>query len=192
MKLIKPFIIILLLLFTITAARYGVANALFKSTENQIKTWQTFQPSHHQRLADTYQDHIDNIDMAIALHHNPQYIETKAQLLEWGIRLNLVDKTASLRDANILYLQSTQLRPSWPVTWASLAINKWHLGEFDQEFVRYLLNAYRYGKNHPQVTEVWQYVASAVKQNQQSELSQIMTPYAAIVDYYHKPLISER
>ncbi|QBY03147.1 hypothetical protein E2K93_01625 [Thalassotalea sp. HSM 43] len=192
MKVIKTIVIITLLFGAFTAGRYGIANAMFKSTEQQIEIWHRINPESYQSIEPQYQEQLSNMQTVLMLHRNPQYLETKAQLLEWGVRLQLADKMDNLNQANALYLESTKLRPSWPVTWASLALNKWHMAEFDKDFVVYLLNAYRYGKNHPQVAQVWQYVSTAVKQNKQSKLSELLTPYVSIIDYYDKTLLTER
>ena len=133
----------------------------------------------------SYQVTLEQINNALYWHTHPQYLETKAQVLEWGIRSNLQpDKTAGLDQAKSLYLQATELRPSWPTTWASLALVKWHLQEFDQQLLTYLNKAHQFGKNQPEVHLIWVQLASAIGKSNNPQLIEFIAPYQDKVNYH--------
>ena len=130
--------------------------------------------------AKLYKNALSTIGTAINLHNNPQYLEKKAQIIEWGVRLKLEPLTA-LYQANNLYIESITLRPTWAPTWAALALNKWHLQEFDQDMLHYLVNAYHFGKNSPEVKQVWKAVTPILLD---SNLNKYQSNYAPILQYY--------
>lgn len=185
-------------LLMIIAAKWGMANLYFKSAENLLSnTTKTYAgvvnpnknykevkqqtKAEHFNLA--YNDMLSSIDTAIFLHQHPQYLEKKAQIFEWAVRLNTAP-ISTLKQANSLYLQSTQLRPTWPATWAALALNKWHLGEFDQHMARYLLNAHKFGKNTPEVQLVWLKLIDAMQQSNEPTLKQMRQQLQTPILYY--------
>lgn len=200
-KIIKTILISCLIFAAYTAGKYGLANVAFKDVEKQIAFWQklpedsellklpTAQPDDQTRqfefvsspshsLLQSYQNAQQSIDKAISLHELPQYLEGKAQLLEWGVRLGIeTDKAKTLYKANDLYLQSVQLRPTWPTTWAALALNKWHLQEFDQALITYLLNAHKFGKNKPEVKLLWQQLGTFLAQSPDTRHRKLIKPY---------------
>ncbi|MDN3652635.1 hypothetical protein QWY77_07650 [Thalassotalea ponticola] len=209
-KALRLLLLLLLSVLVFTAARFGLGNALFKPVEGQIRILQTIsndtasnntasndkahdnnQTVHAQSaLQAIYQQQLTAINRVLWLHRNPQYLEAKAQLLELGVRFGFNDKTQALTQANRLYIESITKRPAWPVTYSSLALNKWHLGEFDRDFVTYLVQAHYLGKNVPQVKQVWQYVANSINQASTSELAMLFTElfkeHSAIVAYYQQ------
>jgi hypothetical protein len=63
------------------------------------------------------------------------------------------------------YLQATQLRPSWAVTWASLVMVKWRLQEFDQEMLGFLANADKFGPFKPEVHILYSQLGLALYKN---------------------------
>ena len=90
--------------------------------------------------------------------NNPQYLITQGLVLEWGGISDILseqEKEQNLRLAKRYYLHSVELRPTWPVTWATLAILKWRLNEIDQSLVDYLKLAHRYGKHTLDVHHAW-------------------------------------
>ncbi|MDG1733821.1 MAG: hypothetical protein P8H39_12695 [Thalassotalea sp.] len=134
-----------------------------------------------------YQQALNKITTAISLHNNPQYLEKKAQIIEWGAHHKLEpDYIKSLNQAKELYLKSTKLRPTWPGTWAALALIKWQLNEFDNELKRYLKNAHSFGKNSPEVHLVWAELAIAIKQSNNPQLINYLAPLQNIADYHIK------
>ncbi|TRX57215.1 hypothetical protein [Thalassomonas sp. M1454] len=134
-----------------------------------------------------YQNALETISTAINLHNNPQYLEKKAQIIEWGAHHKLeLEYVKSLNKAKQLYLKSTKLRPSWPATWAALALIKWQLNEFDDELKHYLKNAHAFGKNTPEVHLVWSQLAIAIKQSNNAELNAYFAPLNKTADYHIK------
>lgn len=161
---------------------FGLANVHFKRAEKQIAVWQKQQSI---KNVTTYQASIDNINSAINLHTNPQYIETKAQIIEWGVREKFEEKPVlALKQAQTLYLKSIAIRPTWPSTWAALALNKWHLSEFDQQLINYLKNAHTFGKNKPEVHIIWATLGQALANSSEQRLKQLIKPYLHIVAYH--------
>lgn len=91
------------------------------------------------------------ISTANFLHSsNPLFINLTGLIKEWETKPNfdLQDRLGQLKES---YIQDTKIKPIWPVTWANLAIVKWHLQEFDEEMLGYLLKADKLG---PQVAEI--------------------------------------
>ncbi|WNC71207.1 hypothetical protein RGQ13_13885 [Thalassotalea psychrophila] len=199
---VKAIITTILVLLMLVAAKWGTANLYFKSAENKLsnitktyasvikpnKNYAKVKPqtkAEHFNLA--YSEMLSSIDTAIFLHQHPQYLEKKAQIFEWAVRLNAAT-LSTLKEANSLYLQSTKLRPTWPATWAALALNKWHLGEFDQHMVHYLQNAHQFGKNTPEVQLVWLKLIDALDQSNELKLNQMMQQLQPQILYYQNLL----
>lgn len=183
---LKSFIIIVLLIATYMTVSFGLANVYFKQVEKQIAAWQK-----HQKINNTenYKTALTTIDNVLLLHQTPQYLEAKAQILEWGVRENLIanqleNQQETLKKIQALYLESTTLRPTWPGTWAALALNKWHLAEFDQQMIRYLKNAHTFGKNTPEVHVIWATLGKALANSADEGVNQLIEPYLDIVDYH--------
>ena len=148
---------------------------------------QNRQAEHKNQQQALYQQALNKITTAISLHNNPQYLEKKAQIIEWGAHHKLEpDYIKSLNQAKELYLKSTKLRPTWPGTWAALALIKWQLNEFDNELKRYLKNAHSFGKNSPEVHLVWAELAIAIKQSNNPQLINYLAPLQNIADYHIK------
>lgn len=103
---------------------------------------------------------------ANSLHvDNPLYLDMLAQVYEWGVISAYEPADIRLIDAKSLYLSSTRLRPTWPVTWASLAMLKWRLGEFDQEMLDYLRSAAIFGPSQPEVHVLYTELGLALYQS---------------------------
>ncbi len=82
---------------------------------------------------------------------NPLYLDLLAQILEWAVVAGYGDPVANSREAKKYYLQSSKLRPTWSVTWASLAMLKWRQGQFDGELLTYVKRAASFGPSQPEV-----------------------------------------
>jgi hypothetical protein len=66
------------------------------------------------------------------------------------------------------------LRPTWPVTWATLATLKWRLGEIDQDLIEYLKQANKYGNTTLAVREAWLDIGLYLYLNKSPYTAQIM------------------
>ena len=146
----------LLLFLTSKAISMLAANLNFHQTNQIQKHWlKKGKVTNKQE----YTKALDAISLANEQHpNNPEYLVTQALVLEWAGISRLF--TASEQKSNLLlakkyYLNATQLRPTWSVTWASLAILKWRLNEIDQNLVDYLIQAEYYGKNTHAVQKAW-------------------------------------
>ena len=136
------------------SAKMGLANLSFYTAHQLTERW---------RLAGKIQDTqsfekaLLAIQKANQLHpHNPYYLITQALVYEWGAVENVPNSDKDYLDqARAYYLEAIKKRPSWPVTWATLAILKWRLGEFDQQMIDYLLQADKFGPNKPEVHKAW-------------------------------------
>ncbi|TLU64880.1 hypothetical protein FE810_10515 [Thalassotalea litorea] len=160
-NVIKFILIIILVILTIVATSFGVANIAFKQAEVRVKSWQAIG---YIGNAQDYRQALRYADDALFYHpgHN-QYLEIKAQILEWGADDNMVDRQTALQHAKQLYLQSTSTRPTWPATWAALAMLKWRMQEFDSQMVSFLQNAYAMGRNSPEVKLAFQQLGPVLR-----------------------------
>ena len=53
------------------------------------------------------------------------------------------------QQAKLNYLNALKSKPTKSTNWASLAMIKWNLQEVDEDYLRYIMNAHRYGKHEP-------------------------------------------
>ncbi len=102
---------------------------------------------------------VNAISNANAAHlNNPRYLAEQGLIHEWaGISaiFNKDDQQKNLLAAKHFYLKAVELRPTWPTTWASLALLKWRLNEMDQELIHYLIQADKFGANMDDVHNAW-------------------------------------
>lgn len=136
-----------------------------KMVSANLNYYQTYQLKEfwlkNQKLTNTvqYQSALQAIDYANDTHKNhPEYLITQGLVLEWGgisDLFSIEEQKEQLRLAKTYYLQAVLLRPTWPVTWATLAILKWRLNEIDQSLVDYLKLAEKFGKHTTEVHQAW-------------------------------------
>ncbi len=136
---------------------WGISNALkmtsasldFYLVKNILALWQD---KGEQQSVQQYQTAKTAIEEALSSHSDhPLYVDLMAQIKEWGAIAQYENKAESLASAKQYYLQATTIRPSWPVTWASLVMIKWRQQEFDQEMLFYLQMANEMGPKKPEV-----------------------------------------
>ena len=165
-------LVVILLLLAWQALTFGRANLHYLVAHNAAKKWREEQimPSQHE------------LDKALAgaktarkLHpNNSHYVITYALILEWqGITSG---KQINLQQAKKLYIKATQLRPTWPVTWATLAILKWRLNEFDEELLHFLKQAQQHGPNRKEVHEAWAEVGLYLYQQKHPYIATLIKP----------------
>ena len=53
------------------------------------------------------------------------------------------------QQAKLNYLHALKNTPTKSTNWASLAMVKWDLQEIDEDYLRYIMNAHRYGQHEP-------------------------------------------
>jgi len=155
-KLMLIFTIVVLISFGYQAIRMTGANLNFYQTFQLEKSWQTAQSVTSKTQ---FEQALSAINQANSSHgNNPHYLITQGLVHEWGAISDLYSETERkelLLKAKADYLAAIKLRPTWPVTWATLAILKWRMGEIDQEMVDYLYQADKYGQNSPEVSRAW-------------------------------------
>lgn len=147
----------------VNAFQYGSASLSFYRVKNILEEWQT---EGNQQSEQQYLLAKNAIISAIDSHpDNPLYVDIMAQIYEWGAIAEYEDNTEALKQAKYYYLKATQLRPSWPVTWASLAMIKWRSQEFDDEMLEYLHQATKLGPLKPEVHILYSELGLALYKN---------------------------
>jgi hypothetical protein len=148
-KALVLFCILIAILGSISAYQYGTASLSFYRVNNILSQWQI---QGHKQTKEQYLLAKQYIISALDNQpYHPLYVDVMAQIYEWGAISGYEDSKQALGMAKQYYLQASQLRPSWPVTWASLVMVKWRLQEFDEEMLLYLANASRFGPQKPEV-----------------------------------------
>ena len=133
----------------IVALRFTSASFDYYQVRNILASWQ--ESGNQQTLAE-YQRAKAAIQSAVdSQPSHPLYQDLLGQVYEWGAIAGYEDQSSALQAAKAHYLRGTQLRPLWPVTWASLAMIKWRQQEFDDQLLTYLQRASELGPKKPEV-----------------------------------------
>ncbi|WP_286263349.1 VpsP family polysaccharide biosynthesis protein [Thalassotalea atypica] len=156
---VQPIILVVLTLLClfgiVQAAKMGKANLDFYRVHQTLEYWRDNQQiTNDEELNQT----LTIIHRANNTHpNNPQYLITLGLVYEWGglHAAEQADKMHYFNEARKYYSRATELRPTWPGTWATLATLKWRLNEIDQQLVEYLFLADKFGENSDQVHEAW-------------------------------------
>ena len=129
------------------AFRFGAASLDYYTVRNIIEVWQ----SSEKQTLEQFMIATDAVDAATFFHSShPLYRDLSGQVQEWGVLSeNLPEEALLLAKDN--YIEATKMRPSWPVTWASLAMIKWRLQEYDAQMLEYLNAADNLGDRTPEV-----------------------------------------
>lgn len=153
----SPSIVVIFLLLIsfvgfFSAAKFGLASLDYYLVRNSIEDW---------KLQQKPQDKEEYVNVLTAIRRSkyvhgshPLYADLSGQVIEWGVISGYLGKE-QLDIAHNMYFKSAELRPSWPVTWGSLAMIKWRMQEFDSEMTKYIGNANRFG---PMNTEVHYFI----------------------------------
>jgi hypothetical protein len=148
-KALVLFCILISIWGSVSAYQYGTASLSFYKVNNILAQWQA---QGDKKTKEQYLLAKQDIISALDKHPNhPLYVDVMAQIYEWGAISGYEDSKQALGMAKQYYLQASQLRPSWPVTWASLVMVKWRLQEFDEEMLGFLANADKSGPFKPEV-----------------------------------------
>lgn len=127
----------------VQTCRFGGASLDYYFVKNLVDNWEDNIDSKTQ---DDYLRANKAIASAQSAHPtHPLYRDLQGQLLEWGALAGFEDEHKALDSAKSYYLNAIKLRPTWPVSYASLSVIKWRLGEFDDELALYLSNADKFG-----------------------------------------------
>lgn len=174
-KIFLTFCAFILILLCYQAVRMTSANLNFYQAFQLKELW--FK-NNELTSKSQYDDALRSIDRANKLHpNNPQYLITQGLVLEWGGISDIFsekDKIQNLQLAKGYYLRAVELRPTWPVTWATLAILKWRLNEIDQSLIDYLQQADKFGQHTLDVHNAWVDVGFYLYMNKSPYTVQIM------------------
>jgi hypothetical protein len=133
----------------ITTTQYGAASLDYYKTKSIMSLWQA---EGYIESSEQYQKAKRAATNANSKHsEHALYLDLLGQIHEWGQISGYENKKLSLQRAKKHYLNATQIRPTWPVTWASLANVKWRLQEFDDEMLLYLHHADQLGPRKREV-----------------------------------------
>jgi len=175
-KLLMSIMSLLLFCLAWQSMKMGIANLSFYAANHYVETWLD-----HKNLTDAveYQQALRSINDANGSHpDNSHYLITQGLVYEWAGTGNLFsddeEKTRHLLKAKTYYLDAVKLRPTWPVTWATLAILKWRLGEIDQQLIDYLFQADKFGQHTPEVNQAWLEVGFYLYQNKSTFTAKIV------------------
>ncbi|MDT0584076.1 VpsP family polysaccharide biosynthesis protein [Brumicola blandensis] len=181
------------------SARFALSSLDFYAVKNLISQWQETESVKNTEDIARAKSHLER---AKALHPaHPVYTDMLGQVFEWGALSGSSNEIGDLQQAKALYSAAIQQRPTWPVTYASLILVKWRLGEFDEELIESIkmvqtLGAKKpevhaiiirfglatYAENHPFYAHVRdalpKYLSLALR-NQETRISTL-----AIIDYY--------
>lgn len=126
-----------------------------------------------------FEQALNKIEQSNLLHSdNPRYLVSQGLIYEWGGISKEFDKKKQkelLLQAKRNYLHAVELRPTWPVTWAALAVLKWRLEEIDQEMIDYLNQADKFGQYTEVVNRAWLDVGFYVYKSKSIYSAQIIT-----------------
>ena len=155
-KIILMLGVCLLIFLGYQAVKMLGANLNFYQAFQLEKYWQK---SESLSSITQFEQALNAIGKANTLHpNNPHYLITQGLIYEWGGISETVDKSKQaelLLQAKQYYLNAVELRPTWPVTWATLAVLKWRLEEIDQEMIDFLKQADKYGQHTEEVSRAW-------------------------------------
>jgi hypothetical protein len=147
----------------VSAYQYGAASLDFYRVNNILTQWKSQGEPQSEAQYLLAKNGIMN---ALNKHPNhPLYVDVLGQVYEWGALSSYEKSKKALSLAKQNYLHATQLRPAWPVTWASLAMIKWRLQEFDDELLEFLANASKFGPFKPEVHILYSQLGLALYKN---------------------------
>jgi len=155
-KIVITLSLILLIILGYQALNMLSANLNFYQAYQLEKSWQD-----NKKLtsAAQFEQAISAISQSSHSHsNNPHYLITQGLIYEWGGISDVFDNKKQrelLLKAKQHYLAAVELRPTWPVTWATLAVLKWRLEEIDQEMIDFLKQADKYGQHTSEVSRAW-------------------------------------
>lgn len=191
---INSTLVIICLCGIATAYRYGIASVNFYNVKNSIEKWNT-DPADSALVSYL---RVKNNSLVANKYHpdNALYVDLMAQVEEWGVIFEYENFTDGLTSAKQRYLEATQLRPLWPVTWASLVKVKWRLQEFDDEMLYYLERANTLGPKKSEVNIIIADLGLALYKNNHPMLLKIRPIFyqrlaQGLIDPYSRKTINK-
>lgn len=145
------------------AASYGLASLNFYSVQNTLSAWQMNKQPQTEARYDKAKKAVASARKKHIAH--PLYTDLSAQIYEWGAIGGHENNEVGLEVSKRFYMKAAKMRPTWPVTYASLAMNKWRSNEFDAELLKYLTLADKYGPKKAEVNIVFVEMGLALYQS---------------------------
>ena len=132
----------------INAMRFAFANLAFSNANQKLIQWSK---DGEVRQDMSIEEAKDLMQTATGLNASyAMYADALGQIVEWGVHTGIYEQS-QLELAKEYYLKASESRPTWPVTWANLAMIKWRQQQFDEELSEYLNKASQYGSQTPEV-----------------------------------------
>lgn len=142
------FIVFVVAIGLYNSTNFTLANLDYYEAKSIVNKWEIGDVTNKR---EEYQAAESAIQSALAYHFDkPLYLETYAQIIEWGFVFQIVDKN-KLKQAKRFYQSALEIRPLWPVTYANLAMTKWRMEELDDDFKHYLYSAHELGSQTQEV-----------------------------------------
>jgi hypothetical protein len=136
----------------LSSVNLGLASLHYYHVRNTVDAWRV-DPS--QRSEQQYLVAKQTALVATqSQQNNALYQDLLAQVIEWGAVFSYEEQELGLNAAKAHYLRASELRPYWPVTWASLVMVKWRQQQLDDELLLYLQTAANLGPQKPEVHTV--------------------------------------
>jgi tetratricopeptide (TPR) repeat protein len=174
-KIILIFCFFLLIFLGYQAIKMLSANLSFYQAFQLENNWQK---NKSLSSATQFEQALKEIEQSNLSHpNNPHYLVTQGEIYEWGGISDEFDENKQrelLLQAKRYYLNAVELRPTWPFTWATLAVLKWRLEEIDQEMINFLKQADKYGQHTAGVSRAWLDVGFYIYKNKSVFTPQII------------------
>ena len=147
-------LIVITVMLAIKPVKTTLASLNYYAAKPTLERWQQ-DPSTITKSS--YTNAKKAMQGALALHPRlALYSDGLSDILQWGVYSGLeTTPQQSYKQASDLLEQSLLVRPTWALSWLSLAQIKWANNITDNEFLYYLQQAHTFGKNLPEVHILW-------------------------------------
>ena len=145
-------LIVVTVLLAIKPYKATLASLHYYSARPILESWQQDASLIN---ASNYTKAKQSMEKAIALHPDlALYTNGLSEILQWGVYAGL-EQSSYYQQAGELLNASLLYRPSWALSWLSLAQIKWLNSQTDNEFLYYMQQAHELGENMPEVHILW-------------------------------------
>jgi len=150
MRLVLVLVLLLIIICAWLSVRQGLADNTADDAWQDMLTWQA-ETIEFDQVQQAYATMLNANQLA---HNHPTYLHRLGRLSHLLMTMELAKRSYWGGLAKDYYRQSLAIRPAWPQSWASLALVKADLLEFDAELDQSLVNATVYGPYEPAVLEI--------------------------------------
>ena len=144
----------LLLVVIIISGSWGLADIEKQKVHASIKQWEndidSYSSDEWNKVYSTARQALDKDP------NNPDLLTLMGNVYEWNTfqAENQLQNKENSKLALEYYRKAVAVRPQWPYTWSSIALLKFKMSEFDQEFQSALSNAMNLGPWEPPVQKI--------------------------------------